>query len=82
MFALLLNLTIVLQTFMEFHEQALVPFPLLMMLLSMQRGSRRGMFGWALVVLLIREENVLFVGCWGSSSWSFAGARATRSACC
>src|SRR5438034_43083 len=61
MFAFLLCPTIVLQTFMEFHEQALAILPLTLLLISWSDGRRSGV-GWsALALLAVREDNALLV---------------------
>ncbi len=62
MLSFLLNPTVVLQTFMEFHEQALLFFPGAMLLREFRSGrSGRAAF-WGLMVASVREDNLLLLG--------------------
>src|SRR5439155_20738438 len=77
MFAFLLCPTIVLQTFMEFHEQALAILPLTLLLISWSDGRRSGV-GWsALALLAVREDNALLVMALGGLSLFDSRRRAT-----
>lgn len=57
--AFLLHPTIVLQTFMEFHEQALAILPLTLLLIAWLEDRRLPTVLWALALLTIREDNAL-----------------------
>jgi hypothetical protein len=59
--AFLLCPTIVLQTFMEFHEQALAILPLTLLLVSWSDRRTAGMLWSALALLTVREDNALLV---------------------
>jgi uncharacterized membrane protein len=66
--AFLLNPTIVLQTFMEFHEQALITLPLVMLLIAWDEGRSRRTVLWSAALLSIREDNLLLVLALGALS--------------
>jgi uncharacterized membrane protein len=70
MLAFLLAPTIVLQTFMEFHEQALAVLPLTLMLAAWTAGRRTVALCSALVLLGVREDNALLVLALGALSWT------------
>lgn len=70
MLAFLLTPTIVLQTFMEFHEQALAVLPLTLLLAAWSAGRRGLAIGSALVLLGVREDNALLVLALGVVSWT------------
>jgi uncharacterized membrane protein len=78
--AFLLHPTVVLQTFMEFHEQALAFLPLMLLLLFHERRAFFPMIAAALILLSVREDNALpvialaFVSWWRMRSPRFAGA--------
>jgi uncharacterized membrane protein len=59
--AFLLNPTVVLQTFMDFHEQALGLLPLVLVFLAYDRRSLLGTLAWAVLLLSAREDNALLV---------------------
>lgn len=66
MLAFLLNPTVILQTFMEFHEQALGLLPLVLLLYGYTlyrygRGSLAWVIGPALLLLSTREDNALLL---------------------
>lgn len=68
MLAFLLCPTLVLQTFMEFHEQALAILPLTLLLISWSDCRRAGMAWSALALLTVREDNALLVLALGAVS--------------
>jgi uncharacterized membrane protein len=59
--AFLLHPTVILQTVMEAHEQALAFFPLLLMIHGYRRGSVTAALTGGLFFLAVREDNLLFV---------------------
>jgi uncharacterized membrane protein len=59
--AFLLHPTIVLQTFMEFHEQALGLLPLVLLVYGYRTGSRTLTLAAALALLATREDNAFLV---------------------
>ena len=61
MVAFLLCPTIVLQTFMEFHEQALAILPLTLLLIAWSESRRARTLWSALALLSVREDNALLV---------------------
>lgn len=66
MLAFLLNPTVILQTFMEFHEQALGLLPLVLLvyayaIYAQGRGSMLGILGAALLLVSTREDNALLL---------------------
>lgn len=75
--AFLLCPAIVLQTFMEFHEQALAILPLTVLLVSWSESRRVGMLWSALALLTVREDNALLVAALGMLSLLDARRRAT-----
>lgn len=74
--AFLLTPTIVLQTFMEFHEQALAVLPLTWLLAAWCGGRRTLAIVSALVLLGVREDNALLVLALGVVSWTTRDRRA------
>ena len=68
MVAFLLTPTIVLQTFMEFHEQALAILPLTVLLVSHADARRAASLWSALALLSVREDNALLVAALGAVS--------------
>ncbi len=61
MVVFLLCPTIVLQTFMEFHEQALAVLPLTVLLVAWSQERRAAALLGALALLSVREDNALLV---------------------
>jgi uncharacterized membrane protein len=61
MLAFLLHPTVVLQTFMEFHEQALAFLPIVLLVRFARRGERVRTLLAALLLLSLREDNAFFV---------------------
>ena len=61
MLAFMLNPTIVLQTFMEMHEQALATLPLVMLFMAWSESKPARAALWAALLLSIREDNALLV---------------------
>lgn len=59
--AFLLCPTLVLQTFMEFHEQALAILPITLLLVSWSQERRSRTLWAALALLTVREDNALLV---------------------
>lgn len=59
--AFLLSPTIVLQTFMEFHEQALAILPLTLLLVAWSDRRASGTLWSAVALLTVREDNALLV---------------------
>lgn len=75
--AFLLCPTIVLQTFMEFHEQAFAILPLTLLLISWSDGRRAWVMGSALALLMVREDNAFLLVALGVVSLPDARRRAT-----
>lgn len=67
--AFLLTPTIVLQTFMEFHEQALAVLPLTLLLTAWNAPQRTTALWSACALLMVREDNALLVITLGLVSW-------------
>jgi uncharacterized membrane protein len=65
MIVFLLHPTIVLQTFMEFHELALAPLPLVGLVLAHERRSLGGAALCAAALATIREDNALVLATLG-----------------
>jgi uncharacterized membrane protein len=59
--AFLLHPTIILQTFMEIHEQAFAILPLVGALTAFVARRSRAVLGWCALLLLVREDNVVVV---------------------
>ncbi len=68
MLAFLLCPTLVLQTFMEFHEQALAILPLTLLLIAWSDDRSAGAAWSALALLAVREDNALLVIALGAVS--------------
>lgn len=77
MIAFLLCPTIVLQTFMEFHEQALAVLPLTLLLVGWLDGHRGRTLLAAAALLAVREDNALLVIALGLLSLFDRDRRAT-----
>jgi len=75
--AFLLCPTIVLQTFMEFHEQALAVLPLTLLLVCWLERRTALVLPSALALLLVREDNALLVLALGAVSLFDTRRRAT-----
>jgi uncharacterized membrane protein len=76
MLAFLFHPTVVLQTFMEFHEQALAFLPIVLLVRSTSRGERGLALLAALLLLSLREDNAFFVLALGLLLAFRRGARA------
>jgi uncharacterized membrane protein len=77
MIAFLMTPTLVLQTFMEFHEQALAVLPLTLLLVAWSDGRRARTLWSALALLSVREDNALLVMALGALGLADAHRRGT-----